>query len=509
MNGGGQSHGPVVPAKPANKVASAAAESVEERGPAKGNTDSQARSGHSAGLRKASGLDRVRQVALRDKRVRFTALFHHLTIDLLGEGFKALRREAAPGVDGTTWEAYGRDLEANLQDLHGRLHRGAYRAKASRRVYIPKADGRQRPLGVASLEDKIVQWALVEVLNAIYEPEFLGFSYGFRPGRNQHDALDALTVAIERRKVSWVLDADVADFFTRLDQSWLVKFLEHRIADKRVLRLIQQWLKAGVVEDGTWTACEEGTPQGAVVSPLLANVYLHYVYDMWAEWWRRHNAKGDMVIVRYADDAIAGFQYRQDADWFLAELSERFARFGLELKAEKTRLIEFGRFAAKDRKARGLGGPETFNFLGFTHVCGRTRDGRFTVKRITIKERMRAKLREVKTELRRRMHLPIPEVGRWLGSVVRGHLAYFAVPGNSDALVAFVDQVKRLWLKALRRRSQKANLTWERMTRLAGIWLPRPRVTHPYPKQRFDVRHPRQEPSAVVPHARVCAGGRP
>jgi RNA-directed DNA polymerase len=297
--------------------------------------------------------------------------------------------------------------------------------------------------------------------------------------------------------------------FTRLDQSWLVKFLEHRIADKRVLRLIQQWLKAGVVEDGTWTACEEGTPQGAVVSPLLANVYLHYVYDMWAEWWRRHNAKGDMVIVRYADDAIAGFQYRQDADRFLAELCERFARFGLGLKAEKTRLIEFGRFAAKDRKARGLGGPETFNFLGFTHVCGRTRDGRFTVKRITIKERMRAKLREVKTELRRRMHLPIPEVGRWLGSVVRGHLAYFAVPGNSDALVAFVDQVKRLWLKVLRRRSQKANLTWERMTRLAGIWLPRPRVTHPYPKQRFDVRHSRQEPSAVVPHARVCAGGRP
>ncbi|HKX06114.1 MAG TPA: reverse transcriptase domain-containing protein [Methylomirabilota bacterium] len=362
---------------------------------------------------------------------------------------------------------------------------------------------------MASLEDKIVQWALVEVLNAIYEPDFLGFSYGFRPGRSQHDALDALTVAIERRKVSWVLDADVADFFPSLDHGWLEKFLEHRIADKRVLRLIQQWLKAGVVEDGTWTACEEGTPQGEVVSPLLANVYLHYVHDMWAEWWRRHNAKGDMVIVRYADDAIAGFQYRQDADRFLAELSERFARFGLELKAEKTRLIEFGRFAAKDRKARGLGGPETFNFLGFTHVCGRTRDGRFTVKRITIKERMRAKLREVKAELRRRMHLPIPEVGRWLGSVVRGHLAYFAVPGNSDALAAFVDQVKRLWLKALRRRSQKANLTWERMTRLAGIWLPRPRVTHPYPKQRFDVRHSRQEPSAVVPHARVCAGGRP
>jgi len=509
MNGDGQSHGPVVPAKPANKAASAAAEPVEERGPARGNTDSPARSGHSAGTRVPRGLDRVRQVALRDKRVRFTALFHHITVELLGEGFKALRREAAPGVDGTTWEAYAADLEANLKDLHARLHRGAYRAKPSRRVFIPKADGRQRPLGVASLEDKVVQRALVEVLNAIYESDFLGFSYGFRPGRSQHDALDALVVGIERRKVSWVFDADVANFFTKLDHGWLAKFLEHRIADKRVLRLIQQWLNAGVVEDGTWTACEEGTPQGAVVSPLLANVYLHYVFDLWADQWRRRKAKGDVVIVRYADDQIVGFQHREEAERFQRDLRERLAKFGLELKAGKTRLIEYGRFAAKDRRARGLGGPETFNFLGFTHACGRTRDGRFTVKRITIKERMRAKLREVKTELRRRMHLPIPEVGRWLGSVVRGHLAYYAVHGNSDALVAFVDQVKKLWLKALRRRSQKANLSWERMSRLAKTWLPRPRVSHPYPNQRFDVRHPRQEPSAVVPHARVCAGGRP
>jgi RNA-directed DNA polymerase len=509
MNDGGQSDGPVVPAKLANKAAPAAAESAEERGPAKGNTDSPARSGHRAGIRAPSGLDRVRQVALRDKRVRFTALFHHMTVDLLREGFKALRREAAPGVDGTTWEAYGRDLESNLQGLHTRLHRGAYRAKPSRRVYIPKADGRQRPLGVASLEDKVVQRALVEVLNAIYEPDFLGFSYGFRPGRSQHDALDATVVGVERRKVSWVLDADVADFFTGLDLGWMAKFLEHRIADKRILRLIQQWLTAGVVDEGTWTACEKGTPQGAVVSPLLANVYLHYVLDLWADRWRRRSAKGDVIIVRYADDFIVGFQYREEAQRFQRELRERFAKFGLELKAEKTRIIEFGRFAAKDRKARGLGGPETFNFLGFTYACGKTRDGRYTVKRITIKERMRAKLREVKAELRWRMHQPIPEVGRWLGSVVRGHLAYFAVPGNSDAIVAFVDQVKRYWLKTLRRRSQRANVTWERMSRLAKTWLPQPRVSHPYPKQRFDVRHPRQEPSAVVPHARVCAGGRP
>jgi RNA-directed DNA polymerase len=441
--------------------------------------------------------------------VRFTALLHHVTVDLLGGGFKALRREAAPGVDGTTWEAYGRDLESNLRDLHGRIHRGAYRAKPSRRVYIPKADGRQRPLGVASLEDKVVQWALVEVLNAIYEPDFLGFSYGFRPGRSQHDALDALAVAIDRRKVNWVLDADVADFFTRIDHSWLVKFLEHRIADKRVLRLIQQWLKAGVVEDGTWMACDEGTPQGAVVSPLLANVYLHYVFDTWADWWRRRHARGDVVIVRYADDQIVGFQYREEAERFLRELRERLAKFGLELKAEKTRVIEFGRFAAQNRKARGLGRPETFDFLGFTHVCGKTRDGRFALKRITIKKRMRAKLKEVKAELKRRMHQPIPEVGRWLASVVRGHLAYFAVPGNSYAIEVFVDQVTRHWLKALRRRSQRARMTWERMSRLARRWLPKPRVIHPYPSERFDVRYPRQEPSAGILHARICAGGRP
>jgi RNA-directed DNA polymerase len=490
MNDDGQSDGPVVPAKPANKAASAAAELVEERGPAKGNTDSPARSGHSAGLRVPVGLDRVRQVAVKDKEVRFTALLHHVTVELLGEGFKALRRDAAPGVDGTTWEAYGQNLETNLHDLHGRLHRGAYRAKPSRRVYIPKADGRQRPLGVASLEDKVVQWALVAVLNAIYEPDFIGFSYGFRPGRSQHDALDALAVAIDKRKVNWVLDADVADFFTRLDQSWLEKFLEHRIADKRVLRLIQQWLKAGVVEDGKWTACDEGTPQGAVVSPLLANVYLHYVFDLWADRWRRRNAKGDVVIVRYADDQIVGFQHREDAERFLEELSERFAKFGLELKTEKTRLIEFGRFAAENRKARGLGRPETFNYLGFTHACGKTRDGRFALKRITIKERMRAKLKEVKAELRRRMHLSVPEVGRWLGSVVRGHLAYFAVPGNS-CTKEFVDQITRHWLKALRRRSQRARMTWKRMSRLARRWLPQPRVIHPYPSQRFDVRHPR------------------
>jgi len=488
MNGDGQSDGPVVPAKPANKIARAAAESVEERGPAKGNTASAARSGRGAGIRAPRALDRVRQVAERDKDVRFTALLHHVDIESLRAAYLALKRQAAPGVDGVTWEAYGQSLEENLRDLHDRLHRGAYRAKPSRRVFIPKADGRQRPLGIAAMEDKIVQSAVVDVLNAIYEADFLGFSYGFRPGRSQHDALDALATGIERRKVNWVLDADVADFFTRLDHGWMRKFLEHRIGDKRVLRLIQKWLEAGVVEDGAWAESEEGTPQGATVSPLLANVYLHYAFDQWVERWRRRQARGEMIVVRYADDFIVGFEHREDAERFRAELSERLAKFRLELKAEKTRLVEFGRFAARNRAERGLGKPETFDFLGFTHISGETRAGHFALKRITIAKRMRTKLREVKAELVRRMHLPIPEVGRWLGSVVRGHLAYYAVPGNIKAVSEFCEQVKRHWLRVLRRRGQRGRPNWDRMRRLAERWLPKPRVLHPYPEKRFDAR---------------------
>jgi group II intron reverse transcriptase/maturase len=355
-------------------------------------------------------------------------------------------------------------------------------------VFIPKADGRQRPLGIATTEDKIVQSAVVEVLNAIYEADFRGFSYGFRPGRKPHDALDALAVGLERKKVNWVLDADIRDFFTSLDHGWLTKFLEHRIGDRRVLRLIQKWLRAGVMEDGVWTASEEGTPQGATVSPLLANVYLHYVFDLWVERWRSQQAGGDMIVVRYADDFVVGFERREDAERFQAELGERLAKFGLELKAEKTRLIEFGRFAARDRAKRGLGKPETFDFLGFTHLCGKTRAGHFALKRKTIAKRMRAKLREVKTELVRRMHQPVPEVGRWLGSVVRGYLAYYAVPGNLDAAREFCKQVVGLWLRTLRRRSQRARMPWERMRRLADEWLPRPKVLHPYPGARFDAR---------------------
>jgi RNA-directed DNA polymerase len=488
MHERGKSDGPVVPAKPPNNTACAVAEVVEERGPAKGNTASSTHPGRSAGHGAPSGLERVREVARRDKEARFTALLHHVTIERLRAAYRAIRPQAAPGVDGVTWEAYGQDLETNLQDLHRRLHAGSYRARPSRRSYIPKADGRLRPLGIATVEDKILQRAVVEVLNAVYESDFRGFSYGFRPGRNPHQALDALSVGIWRKKVNWVLDADIRDFFTSLDHSWLERFLEHRIADKRVLRLIRKWLSAGVIEEGKWSQTMEGAPQGASASPLLANVYLHYVFDLWADWWRRRHAHGEVIIVRWADDFVMGFEHQADAQWFLSELRERFAKFGLELHPDKTRLIEFGRFAATNRRARGLGKPETFDFLGFTHICARMRDGRFWVRRITISKRMRAKLREVKDQLKRRRHQPIPEQGRWLASVVRGYRAYYAVPGNRVAVAAFRTQLTRLWHKALERRSQRTRISWARMNRLATRWLPPARVVHPFPDVRFRVR---------------------
>jgi len=488
MNERGKSDSPIVPANPSNKAASAAAEVGEERGLAKGNTASTTRPGRSAGSGVSSGLDRVRQVAREDRKVRFTALLHHVDLACLRAAYWAIRPQAAPGVDGVMWVDYGQDLENNLRGLLARVHSGAYRASPSRRVYIPKADGRQRPLGIATLEDKIVQRAVVEVLNAIYEEDFTGFSYGFRPGRDPHQALDALAAGILRKNVNWVLDADIRDFFTKLDQEWLGKFLEHRIADKRVLRLIGKWLSAGVVEDGEWSQATEGTPQGASASPLLANVYLHYVFDLWAQWWRSRNAHGDVIIVRFADDFIVGFEHQEDAQRFLADLRERFAKFGLELHPEKTRLIEFGRHAAARRVVRGLGRPETFDFLGFTHLCGKSRKGRFWLRRITIAKRMRAKLSEINDQLKRRRHQPIPEQGQWLASVVRGHRAYYAVPGNTDAVAAFRTQVTRLWHKALRRRSQRTRLNWTRMDRIAKRWLPPARVMHPFPELRFDVR---------------------
>jgi len=415
-------------------------------------------------------------------------LLHHVDLARLRAAYRAIRPQAAPGVDGVTWAEYGQDLESNLRDLHARVQAGRYRAKPSRRVHIPKADGRLRPLGIASLEDKIVQRAVVEVLNAVYEVDFRGFSYGFRPGRGPHDALDALAVGIGRKKVNWVLDADIRDFFNQLDRAWLRRFLEHRIADKRVLRLIDKWLAAGVIEDGKWSETLAGSPQGASVSPLLANVYLHYVFDLWADWWRHRRAHGDVIIVRFADDVTVGFEYEQDAQRFLSDLHERFAGFGLQLHPDKTRLIEFGRHAARNRAARRQGKPETFDFLGFTHICARSKNGRFWLKRITISKRMRAKLREVKDQLKLRMHEPIPVQGRWLRSVLQGHFAYYAVPGNSDAVSAFRFQVTRHWFKALRRRSQRTRLNWERMNRLATRWIPPAHVKHPFPEVRFAAR---------------------
>ncbi len=481
-----KSDGLVVPEKQLNNAQGGAAEAVEGRRSAKGNTTGETRSGLSAGQGAPSELGRVRRVVATDKEARFTALLHHVDVDRLRAAYFALRPKVAPGVDGVTWADYGLELEKNLRDLHARVHRGAYRARPSRRVFIPKPDGRLRPLGIAALEDKILQRAVVEVLGAIYETDFLGFSYGFRPGRSPHHALDALAAGIVGKKVNWVLDADFSDYFGSLDHRWLLEFLEHRIADRRVLRLIQKWLAAGVIENGSWTAFDDGVPQGASASPLLANVYAHYVLDLWVHQWRQRHAHGDVIVVRWADDFVVGFEHRQDAERFWAELRDRLATFGLELHAEKTRLIEFGRNAARDREARGLGKPETFQFLGFTHICGKTRKTkRFKLVRHTDSKRMRVKLLAVKREMARRMHLPILEQGAWLASVLRGHYGYYAVPDNIEALRAFRQGIIRHWMRTLRRRSQKHRLTWERMDRLVDRWLPLERILHPWPEQRF------------------------
>ena len=431
-------------------------------------------------------MERIRQAACREKELRFTSLWHHVyNVDRLRKAYFKLKRKAAAGVDDVTWEQYGEDLEDNLQDLSQRLRRGAYRAKPVRRVYIPKADGRQRPLGVTALEDKIVQRSTVEVLNTIYETDFLGFSYGFRPGRSPHRALDAICVGMTRRKVNWVLDADISGFFDAIDRKWLVKFLEHRIADPRVIRHIKKWLNAGVMEEGKRIDFDTGTPQGGSISPVLANVYLHYVFDLWADQWRKRHARGDVVMVRFADDMVLGFEHRSDAAQFHNDLRERFRKYSLELHPDKTRLIEFGRYAAENRKRRGAGKPESFDFLGFTHACDRSRNGRFIVLRQTIRKRMQAKLAEIKLELRRRLHHSTPSVGQWLRSVVQGHFQYYAVPRNQRKLNVFKYQVYRLWLQSLRRRSQRYRITGERMNRLAAKWLPPVRNRHPYPEQHY------------------------
>jgi group II intron reverse transcriptase/maturase len=468
--------------KSPNKAGQPVAEGREGRGLAKGNPRQQNASRTQSRSGAPHALERVRQAAAADKEKRFTALLHHVyDPNALRTAYLSLKRDAAPGADGETWEHYGEKLEANLRDLSGRLKRGAYRAKPVRRVFIPKTDGRLRPLGVTALEDKIVQRAAVEVLNAIYETDFLGFSYGFRPGRSPHQALDALYAGLMTRKVNWVLDIDIRGFFDAIDHGWLVKFVEHRIADPRVVRLIQKWLNAGVLEDGKRTQQEEGTPQGGSASPLLANLYLHYVFDLWIQSWRRKRAQGDVIVVRFADDIVIGFQIKSEAEQFWKELAARFGKFRLELHPGKTRLVEFGRYAAETRRRRGQGKPETFDFLGFTHICGKAKNGRFLVLRQTIRTRLQAKLKAVKHELQRRLHDPVPVTGQWLRSVVGGHVRYYGVPTNSRALQWFRFQVGWLWRRALSRRSQTAYVSWERMQRLIQRWLPPARIYHYLP----------------------------
>ncbi len=515
MNGHEKSDPVVVAVNAPNKAGRPAAEARERRAGTEGKAGQHGTHRALNRERVSQALDRLRQAARRRKKDRFTALLHHVNLDSLREAFYALKRDAAPGVDGTRWREYEADLEPRLADLHGRVHRGAYRPPPSRRTYIPKADGCERPLAIAALEDKIVQGATVMVLNAISEEDFLGFSYGFRPGRGPHDALDALVVGITSRKVNWILDADIRSFFDTVSQDWLIRFVEHRIGDRRIVRLIGKWLRAGILEDGAVAVSDRGTGQGAVISPLLANIYLHYVLDLWAERWRRREATGDMIIVRGAcpraarsgdpgaDDVVAGFEHEADARRFLEAMRARFEEFALLLHPDKTPLIEFGRHAATRRAQRGLGKPETFNFLGFTLICSKSRQSRFLLKRRTRRDRMRTKLQEIKGELRRRMHQPIPEQGQWLRQVVTGFFAYHAVPTNFRALGAFRLHTIRLWRRALRRRSQKDRVTWQRIEQLAADFLPTPRILHPWPSDRFAVKHPRWEPYAGKPHVRI------
>jgi RNA-directed DNA polymerase len=507
MNGAQQSDRSVVAAKLTNKGERSPAESMERRERTKGNATQHSTCRTQSRGSVSQGLDRVRQVARGKGKERFTSLLHHVTVDRLRESYRAIKRDAAPGIDGVTWAAYGDDLELRLIDLHERIHRGTFRPQPSRRRMIPKPDGKQRPLGIASVEDKIAQRAVAEVLNAIYEEDFLGFSYGFRTGRSQHDALDAVAFGIVRTKVSWILDADIRTFFDTVSHSWLMRMLEHRIGDRRMLRLIGKWLKAGVLEGSVLQATTKGTPQGAVISPLLANVYLHYALDLWAHQWRKHHAQGHVMFVRYADDVVVGFQHERDALAYLEQLRERLAKFSLELHGEKTRLIRFGRFAALNCKELGLGRPETFTFLGFIHICAQTRSGRFQLKRKSRPDRMRATIKAVKEKLRRRWHGKTADHGAWLGAIVRGYNAYHAVPGNITAINVFRSSIIKLWRRALRRRSQKSFVSWETIGKLADRWIPRARISHPWPNARFIVNHPRWEPSAGIPPARICAGG--
>ena len=509
MNGFGNSDGFIVPEKPANKTSTLkgqvelfakeadngelrptklSAERVEGREPAKGNPRGQNRdrTQRRGALQSATG--RIRQYVRREKKERLTNLWHNVySEERLFEAYHAQKHGASAGADGVTWETYGKDLEKNLRDLSNRLRKGTYRAKPVQRVYIPKADGRKRPIGIPVLEDKIVQRATVEVMGAVYEEEFLGFSYGFRPGRSQHNALDALWVGIVSRKVNWVLDMDIRGFFDAIDHGWLMKMVEYRIGDKRVTRQIRKWLKAGVLEEGKVRESTSGTPQGGSISPLLANIYLHYSFDQWAHEWRKRKSYGDVIVVRYADDIVMGFEHKGDAEAFLEEVTVRLQKFKLELHPEKTRLLEFGRYASERRYRHKDGRPETFDFLGFRHICGLSQEGKYVVRRRTISHRMRSKLREVKEQLRYRMHQNVNEQGKWLSRILRGYFQYHGIPGNIMVLKAFRWEIARYWKHVLNRRSQKARIGLERMRKLIQDWLPEPVVVHQSPFERLRV----------------------
>jgi len=488
MNSCRESDRLIVPKKSSNKPDKVGAERMEGRSLPEENKKQQ-------NIRRTQGresmlskLQLIHQKAKADKTIKFTALMHHIyNIDMLRWSYLEIKRKAAPGVDNETWSSYGKDLETKLQDLSDRLKRGAYRAKPVRRVYIPKTDGKLRPLGVTALEDKIVQRATVAVLNTIYEVDFKEFSYGFRPKHSQHQALDSLYIGLTTKKVNYVFDADIRDFFNKINREWLVKMIEHRIADKRVVHLIQKWLNAGILEEGKIIYNEQGTPQGGSGSPLFANVFLHYVYDLWIQQWGKLKARGEMIVVRFADDTVVGFQYESDAKQFQKELKDRLLKFGLELHPDKTRLIEFGRFAEENRNKRGEGKPETFTFLGFTHICGKTKKGRFAIFRRTIKKRMHAKVKEIKDELKRRMHDSIRDVGLWLKAVVTGHYRYYGVPGNKQALDDFRYLISQRWMQSLKRRGQKGRIKWDKMTKLIDRWLPLPQICHKYPNERIGV----------------------
>lgn len=479
----------VVPEKSPNKPNQIGAEEMEGRGLPKENKKQQNTFRTQCRENVLSKLQLIHQKARADKEMKFTTLMHHIyNINTLRWSYLELKRKAAPGVDKVTWEDYGKDLEKNLLNLSERVKSGAYRAKPVKRSYIPKADGKLRPLGVTVLEDKIVQRATVAVLNTIYEADFQGFSYGFRPERGQHQALDALYIGLEKKKVNYVFDADIRDFFNKINRGWLIKFIEQRIADKRIVRLIQKWMNAGILDKGKIIYSEEGVVQGSSASPLLANMFLHYVYDLWVQQWRKQKARGEVIVVRFADDTVVGFQYESDAKKFQEELKERLLKFGLELHPDKTRLIEFGRYAAENRKKRGEGKPETFTFLGFTHICSKTRKtGKFAILRQTIKKRLHAKVKEIGDELKIRMHHSVHGVGQWLKAVVTGHYQYYGVPGNIEAMKDFKHLICQRWMHSLRRRSQKRSMTWVKTKKLIDRWIPPPQICHKYPNERFGV----------------------